>query len=1049
MAPAVAFAAAVAPGAFPRACVQSSVNVLPIDVSAAAPNGDGLDHIDSANVSAQICASSHGRGPGQPSVPLTPCASVCFTIFHLNPRGLRCPPQNLAKVDALLCSLNTPDFVAITETQLDLGTAVCCLSGYHVVSRLDRRQGLRTDAGGIAFFVRDGLQNQVVHIGDSDVDERSWHVIHANSGPILVCVWYRRPNVGEIGSIQRFAAEYDRHSKHGVSFIAVGDFNVHNPSWLRFSRADSLEGSELEHECCTRGFLQHVKSPTRGAYLLDLVISDFRSGITCKVTPGIHDNDHCGVLTKINLDIPDSDPVRRQVYKFRIANWEQLRGSFLGHDWAQHLVGTADDAAASITQQILDMVSMHIPQTWIIDKVYAHPWLNAACQRALEKKIAAEGTVDFPRLRDECSEIFLKARRDFVFKTRGTLQNMSSSSRGWWKLAGSLLARAGTRETVPPLLRPDESWALTAEEKAEEIARVFKAKSVLQPAETNIYSDIPERSAADMRPGFLRLRVRTVYKILKNLDESSGTGPDLLPARILKRMACELALPITLLARKILREHRWPDCWRNHWIHALFKKGEESLGRNYRGVHLTAQLSKVIERAIGTLFIPWLESTGAFGPHQYAYTKGRGYKDTLAVNVCNWLLLLEQGFLVAVYCSDVSGAFDRVSQDRLIAKLRTLGLHDDILGFLISWLADRSSKVVLGGHHSAAEVLANSVYQGTVLGPPLWNVFYSDSKAPVRKCGYTETAFADDLNCWKAFGIPPKPEGMRGPLPGHGRILADLRSVQHELHMWGRANQVTFDPAKESFHVLHRSLQFGENFKVLGCVFDTQLQMHAAARHVATEAGWRLQTLLRSRRFFSPKEIVHLYKAQVLSFIESSTPGLYHAAPSTLERIDRVQRRFLREVGLSEFEALRDHKLAPLSSRRDMAMLGLLHRVTLGLAPPQFATLFPVRGAVDEPALRHQLRYWRPLHSRQLTTPANFRSSDVLKRSVFGIALCYNKLPQRIVDSKTVKQFQSTLQHGLLCFAERRIAHGLGWERLFSADWRVLQRTQLDEYFSH
>ena len=64
-------------------------------------------------------------------------------------------------------------------------------------------------------------------------------------------------------------------------------------------------------------------------------------------------------------------------------------------------------------------------------------------------------------------------------------------------------------------------------------------------------------------------------------------------------------------------------------------------------------------------------------------------------------------------------------------------------------------------------MLANSDYQGTVLGPFLWNVFYSDSKAPVKKCGYTEAAFADDLNCWEAFGIPPNPEGMRGPLPGH------------------------------------------------------------------------------------------------------------------------------------------------------------------------------------------------------------------------------------------------------------------------------------------
>ena len=79
-----------------------------------------------------------------------------------------------------------------------------------------------------------------------------------------------------------------------------------------------------------------------------------------------------------------------------------------------------------------------------------------------------------------------------------------------------------------------------------------------------------------MRPGFLRLRVRTVCKILQNLDESAGTGPDLLPARILKRMAEELALPVTLLARKFLRERRWPDCWREHWVHARFKKGLKS-----------------------------------------------------------------------------------------------------------------------------------------------------------------------------------------------------------------------------------------------------------------------------------------------------------------------------------------------------------------------------------------------------------------------------------------------------------------------------------------
>ena len=67
---------------------------------------------------------------------------------------------------------------------------------------------------------------------------------------------------------------------------------------------------------------------------------------------------------------------------------------------------------------------------------------------------------------------------------------------------------------------------------------------------------------------------------------------------------------------------------------------------------------------------------------------------------------------------------------------------------------------------------------------------------------------------------------------------------------------MAFDASKESFHILHRRLHHSLNFKVLGCVFDSQLLMHAAARHVATEAGWRLKVLLRSRRFFTTPELV-------------------------------------------------------------------------------------------------------------------------------------------------------------------------------------------------
>ena len=79
---------------------------------------------------------------------------------------------------------------------------------------------------------------------------------------------------------------------------------------------------------------------------------------------------------------------------------------------------------------------------------------------------------------------------------------------------------------------------------------------------------------------------------------------------------------------------------------------------------------------------------------------GKNHRDALAVNVCSWLLLLEDGFAVGLYCSDVSGAFDRVCKARLGAKLLMSGLPATIILFLESWLEDRIASVVVSSAKS-------------------------------------------------------------------------------------------------------------------------------------------------------------------------------------------------------------------------------------------------------------------------------------------------------------------------------------------------------------
>ena len=556
----------------------------------------------------------------------------------------------------------------------------------------------------------------------------------------------------------------------------MGDLNCHNPDWLRFSSRNTPEGSALEEVCCTHGLRQLVREPTRGSYLLDLVLSDLASGIRCRVVRGIHGNDHDGIVTTVNLDIAASQPVERTVFNFKQADWQLLKTLLLNINWRATLAGTCDDAAKSMVEQIQVAVAAAIPTRVIIEKVFAHPWLNDTCRHALERKRAAFGTRFYEQRRDECSLAFLTAYDSHVARTRTKLKDLPPSSRGWWKLSSSLLQRAGAKENIPPLKRDDDTWALSAEERAAELARVFRSKSRLPERDDNEYTERFSTTQARMLR-MRRLSVSTMYMLLRNLDETSGTRPDLLPARVLKACAAELAIPLTLLTRKLLRDRCWPECWRIHWVHPLYKKGPKSDGSNYRGIHLTAQVSKVVERAVASLILPWLEETGAYGQHQHAYTRRRGYKDVLAVNTCTWLLLLEEGFAVSVFCSDVKGAFDRVACELLTGKLALTGLHADAVGFLASWLADRISKVVLGGYTSSAEPLKDSVFQGTVLGPPLWNTFFADANRPLTKKGFSSTAFADDLNAWKAFRLD---RSAANPL---SEPLNQLLAAQAELRI--------------------------------------------------------------------------------------------------------------------------------------------------------------------------------------------------------------------------------------------------------------------------
>ena len=182
---------------------------------------------------------------------------------------------------------------------------------------------------------------------------------------------------------------------------------------------------------------------------------------------------------------------------------------------------------------------------------------------------------------------------------------------------------------------------------------------------------------------------------------------------------------------------------------------------------------------------------------------------------------------------------------------------------------------------------------------------------------------------------------------------------------------------------------------------------------------------MRTRRFFNDREVVLHYKSHIMSYIEYRTPGLYHACDSTLRPLDKVQSNLFAELGISDEQALRSFNLAPLRSRRDMAMLGLIHRTVLGKGPAQFQTFF----RLAPPVARRGTRFAHRRHSRQLVDPRGPRFSEQLRRSALGLIAIYNLLPGEIVGAESVSDFQRSLQDMMKAFACSNVE---GWPDLFS-----------------
>ena len=193
-------------------------------------------------------------------------------------------------------------------------------------------------------------------------------------------------------------------------------------------------------------------------------------------------------------------------------------------------------------------------------------------------------------------------------------------------------------------------------------------------------------------PSMITVDWKGIHALLMNLKTKKATGPDEIPAFILKAAATELAPALANLFQLSLDQGEVPQDWREASVVPLFTKGDRHLASNYRPVSLASITCKLLEHIVHSNVIRHFDRNDVLSDNQHGFRKRRSCETQL---------------LTTIHSTGLCKAFDKVPHVRLLHKLDHYGVGGNIKRWIQSFLYNRKQQVFLDGAKSKTADVSN------------------------------------------------------------------------------------------------------------------------------------------------------------------------------------------------------------------------------------------------------------------------------------------------------------------------------------------------------
>ena len=383
---------------------------------------------------------------------------------------------------------------------------------------------------------------------------------------------------------------------------------------------------------------------------------------------------------------------------------------------------------------------------------------------------------------------------------------------------------------------------------------------------------------------------------LLSLDLKTASGYDKVSALFLSKCADQLCFPLSTIFNLSVTRGEYPSLLKFNNVVPIYKgKGDKNFVSSYRPISMQPVVSKVFEKIVNKALRQHLKNLihddqHGFCPNKSTLTNLTCYSDFITS-------AFDEKVQVHSIYTDFQKAFDTVPHDFLLLKMSSyFAICGDDLKWFRSYLSDRHQRVVLSGVESDWVPVTSGVPQGSILGPSLFLMYVNE----IPECFQTSNCllFADDVKIFKKISNVIDCE--------------DLQSDLTAFSAWCSKWKMTVNLSKCLFinFSLKRGLNIIFNYSLFGCIlphvtqvsdlgvlFSSNMSFSAHIDMVVKKSFRMLGFVRRTMKEVHDVNVLKiLFNAHVRSHLDYCSPVWSPNAKCSVEKIERVQKRFVKHL---------------------------------------------------------------------------------------------------------------------------------------------------------